>query len=258
MSAEGLFSLKGRVALITGGTRGIGRMIAEGLAAQGARVYIASRKADETAADPTGLIALQADVSSHAGIAGLAERFAQREPHLDILVNNAGVAWGAPLAEVDERSWDRVMAVNLKAPFFMTQAFLPALRRASARGRKAKVINIGSIDGIWVNPWDTYAYQASKAGLQHLTRRLAAELIREGIVVNAIAPGAFPSDMNRAARDREDAIAASIPAGRVGQAQDIAAAAIYLASAGGDYVVGSVLAVDGGLVFANPGAMPEA
>lgn len=257
MRAEGLFSLEGRVALVTGGTRGLGQMIAEGLAAQGARVYVASRKAEDGAVLDGGLLALRADVSTQAGISDLAQRFAQLEPHLDILVNNAGVAWGAPLEEVDERSWDRVMAVNLKAPFFMAQAFLPLLRTAAKAGQKAKIINIGSIDGIWVNPWETYAYQASKAGLQHLTRRLAAELIAEGIVVNAIAPGAFPSDMNRAARDRGAEMSAAIPAGRLGLPQDMAAAAIYLASRGGDYVVGTVLTVDGGLVFANPGNMGE-
>lgn len=254
---QDLFSLTGRVALITGGTRGIGRMIADGFLAQGARVYVAARKVSTEGEIAPGLIALQGDVSTPEGIAALAAKFSAREERLDILVNNAGIAWGARFEEADPRSWDRVMAVNLRAPFFLTQALHPALKAAVAARGRAKVIHIGSIDGQWVNGWETYAYQASKGGLLHMTRKMAARLIGDGIVVNAIAPGAFGSDMNRAARDRGAEMAAHIPAGRVGVAEDMGGAAIYLASRAGDYVVGTVLTVDGGLVFANPGSMGD-
>jgi NAD(P)-dependent dehydrogenase (short-subunit alcohol dehydrogenase family) len=257
--ASSLFSLKGRVALVTRGSRGIGRMIAEGFLAQGARVYISARKAAQckAAAEELGpdCVALPADVSTVDGARALAAEISDAESALDILVNNAGAAWGAALEEVSEAGWDKVFDLNVKAPFFLTQALLPALKAAARRERPAKVINIGSVDGLRISPWETYSYQASKAALHHLTRRMAARLIHDGIVVSAIAPGAFPSDMNRAARDRGDEYVASIPAGRVGEPDDIAAAAIYLASRAGDYVVGEVLTVDGGVVFANPPEM---
>lgn len=254
--ASSLFSLEGRVALVTGGSRGIGRMIAEGFVAQGARVYIAARKAAscEAAAREigSGCVPIPADLSTVNGCTQLAEQLRAVEPALDILVNNAGAAWGARLEEFPEAGWDKVFDLNVKAPFFLTQALRPALMASARPGRPAKVINIGSIDGLRISPWETYSYQASKAALHHLTRRLAARLIKDGIVVSAIAPGAFPSDMNRAARDKADAYVASIPAGRLGGPADIAAAAIYLASRAGDYVVGEVLAVDGGVAYAQP------
>lgn len=256
--ASSLFSLSGRVALVTGGSRGIGRMIAEGFLAQGARVYISSRKADqcESAAGEMGpnCIALPADVSTVAGAQALAAKLQAAEPSVDILVNNAGAAWGAEFEHFPESGWDKVFNLNVKAPFFLTQALLPALKASVRPERPAKVINIGSIDGLRISPWETYSYQASKAAIHHLTRRMAGRLIRDGIVVSAIAPGAFPSEMNRAARDNGDDYAKSIPAGRVGRPDDIAAAAIYLASRAGDYVVGEVLTVDGGVAFA---AAPE-
>ena len=250
-----LFSLRGRVALVTGGSRGIGRMIAEGFIAQGARVYISARKAEqcEAAAAEMGetCIALPADISTVAGARALAAEIEKREPALDILVNNAGAAWGAGFDAFPEQGWDKVFDVNVKAPFFLTQALHGALKRAARPERPAKVVNIGSIDGLRVNAWETYSYQASKAAILHLTRKMAARLIRDGIVVSAIAPGAFPSEMNRAARDRADDYVAVIPAGRIGRPQDMAAAAVYLASGAGDYVVGEVLTVDGGVTFAN-------
>ena len=261
LDASPLFSLEGRVALVTGGSRGIGRMIAEGLLAQGARVYISARKADqcETAAKEMGARchALPADISTVEGARALAAQIGDAEPALDILVNNAGAAWGAEFEEFPEKGWDKIFDLNVKAPFFLTQALFPLLKSGASRGRPAKVINIGSIDGLRISPWETYSYQASKAAIHHLTRRMAARLIRDKIVVSAIAPGAFASEMNRAARDKSDDYTASIPAGRVGQPEDIAAAAIYLASRAGDYVVGEVLTVDGGVAFACPPEMVD-
>ncbi|MBS3022819.1 SDR family oxidoreductase [Acidiphilium multivorum] len=251
-----LFSLQGRVALVTGGSRGIGRMIAEGFLAQGARVYISARKAEQCHAAAAELgsdcIAVPADISTVEGARALAATIAEREPALDILVNNAGAAWGAPFDSFPEHGWDKVFDVNVKAPFFLTQALHGALKAAARPDRPAKVICVGSIDGLRVNAWETYSYQASKAAIHHLMRRMAARLIHDNIVASAIAPGAFPSEMNRAARDRGDRVAAAIPARRIGRAEDMAGAAIYLASRAGDYVVGQVLTVDGGLVAANP------
>jgi len=236
-----LFSLQNRVALVTGGSRGIGRMIAKGFIAQGARVYISARKAEacrETAKELSkqggSCIALPGDVST-------------REPKLDILVNNAGTAWLAEFDEFPEKGWDKVVDLNLKTPFFLTQILTPALRAAASSVRPAKVINIASIDGIAVNPQETYSYAASKAGLIHLTRRMAMRLIEDHIVMAAIAPGAFASDMNIGARDHADEIAQRIPAKRIGSEEDMAGAAIFLASRAGDYVVGSTLIVDGGV-----------
>ena len=257
MDTAALFSLAGRVALVTGGSRGIGRMIATGLLAQGARrVYISSRKAaacDAAAAELSKIgecVSIPADVSTLEGIRTLAAEIAQREPALDILVNNAGVAWGAPFDEFPENGWDKVVDLNMKAPFFLTQALAPQLR-AAAKARPAKVINIASIDGISVNPWHTYSYSASKAGVIQLTRRMSLELIKDNIVVSAIAPGPFRSEMNRDARDNAEQVAKRVPAGRVGEDEDMAAAAIYLASRAGDYVVGETLVVDGGVTLAR-------
>ena len=251
-----LFSLAGRTALVTGGSRGIGRMIAAGFLSQGARVYISSRKAadcEQTARDLSTLgecIALAANVATIQGAQGLAKGFAARESSLDILVNNAGAAWLAEFDSFPELGWDKVVDLNLKAPFFLTQALIEPLR-AAAKGRPAKVINIASIDGIAVNPQETYSYAASKAGLIHLTRRMALTLIKDNIVVSAIAPGAFRSDMNIQARDHADEVARRVPAGRVGEDEDMAGAAIYLASRAGDYVVGATLVVDGGVSYAR-------
>ena len=257
-----LFSLKGRVALVTGGSRGIGKMIAAGFLAQGAtRVYITARKAlaceataKELSADYDGeCIALPIDISTLAGVEMLAKEIATREPRLDILVNNAGAAWGADFDEFPESGWDKVINLNLKTPFFLTKALAAPLRAAASAERPAKVINIASIDGIFVNPMETYSYAASKSGLIHLTRRMAAKLIHDHVVVTAIAPGPFQSDMNRAARDNADEVATRVPAGRIGTDEDMAGAAIFLASRAGDYVVGATIAVDGGIVYANPG-----
>lgn len=257
-----LFSLQGRIALVTGGSRGIGKMIASGFLAQGAaRVYITARKAgpsEATAKDLSQLyggecIALPIDISDLAGIERLADEIKKREGKLDILVNNAGTAWGADFDEFPESGWDKVMNLNLKTPFFLTKALAAPLRASATAARPAKVINIASIDGIFVNPLETYSYAASKAGLIHLTRRMAVRLIRDHVVVAAIAPGPFKSDMNRAARDNEGEVATRVPSGRIGTDEDMAGAAIYLASRAGDYVVGATITVDGGVAFANPG-----
>jgi NAD(P)-dependent dehydrogenase (short-subunit alcohol dehydrogenase family) len=250
------FSLKGRSALITGGSRGIGRMIAEGFLAQGARVYISARKAtacDQTAKELSAFghcVSLPADVSTLEGAQALVDAYAKHEDSLDILVNNAGAAWGAPYDEFPESGWDKVVDLNLKTPFFLTKALTPMLKKA-ATDHLSKVINIASIDGISVNPQETYSYAASKAGLIQLTRRMALRLAQDRIVVSAIAPGAFASDMNKLARDHGDEVKERIPAGRIGTPEDMAGAAIYLASRAGDYVMGSTLVVDGGVTHAR-------
>ena len=257
-----LFSLQGRVALVTGGSRGIGKMIAGGFLSHGAaRVYITARKAgpcEATAKELTAeyageCIALPIDISTLAGIDMLASEIKKREPRLDILVNNAGAAWGAAFDEFPESGWDKVMNLNVKTPFFLTKALAAPLRAAATAARPAKVINIASIDGILVNSLETYSYAASKAGLIHMTRRMAAKLIHDHVVVTAIAPGPFQSDMNRAARDNASEVGKRVPTGRIGTDEDMAGAAIYLASRAGDYVVGATIPVDGGIVYANPG-----
>ena len=251
-----LFSLQGRTALVTGGSRGIGRMIAKGFLTQGARVYISSRKADAceaTAKELSALgpcFALPADVSTVEGAQGLAAAYAAREGALDILVNNAGAAWGEDFDTFPEKGWDKVVDLNLKSPFFLTQALHESLRKGAA-ARPAKVINIASIDGVSVNPMETYSYAASKAGLIHLTRRMSLRLVKDNIVVSGIAPGAFASDMNRDARDHGDEVAQRIPSGRIGTDEDMAGVAIYLASRAGDYVVGQTIVVDGGVTLAR-------
>jgi NAD(P)-dependent dehydrogenase (short-subunit alcohol dehydrogenase family) len=262
MDTTNLFRLDGRIALVTGGSRGIGKMIAAGFIAQGAKVYVSSRKADAcfAAAEELGpnCVALPQDVSTVAGCKALAAQLAEHEERLDILVNNAGAAWGVAFEEFPESGWDKVMELNVKSPFFLTQALHPALKAAASRDRPAKVINITSIDGQRLNPWETYSYHASKSALIYLTKRLAARLIRDAINVTSIAPGAFASDMNKAARDHGDAVAQAIPSKRIGAPEDMAAAAIYLASRAGDYVVGETITVDGGLVNASLGSSIDA
>ena len=252
---KNMFSLEGRTALVSGGSRGIGKMIARGFIAHGAKVYISSRKADqceETAAELAKegtCLALPQDISTVEGCRSLAERYLAAEQKLDILVNNAGAAWGAPFDEFPESGWDKTMDLNVKSLFFLTQALHKPLKAAASADAFAKVINIASIDGIRINAWETYAYQASKAAVIHLTRKMAARLIEDNIAVSAIAPGAFASEMNRAARDHGEAVAKLIPAGRIGRAEDMAGAAVFLASRAGDYVVGDTLAVDGGVAY---------
>jgi len=245
-----LFSIEGKVALVTGGSRGIGLMIARGFVDAGARVYISSRKAGvcDRVASELGCASLPADVSTEAGARGLAAEIAKRERALHVLVNNAGANWGAPLAEYPDSAWDKVLALNVKAIFHLTRALLPQLEAASRPGDPARVINIGSIDGLQVPVLETYAYSASKAAVHHLTRVLAHQLAARGITVNAIAPGPFESKMMHETLERfRDAIVSSCPLGRIGEPEDMAGAAIYLASRAGAYLTGAVIPVDGGI-----------
>jgi NAD(P)-dependent dehydrogenase (short-subunit alcohol dehydrogenase family) len=249
-----LFDLSGKTAVVTGGSRGIGHMIAGGLLQAGARVYISSRKADACAAAVQDLsrygtvAAVPADLSTEAECLRLAGEVGQREPALNILVNNAGATWGAPLEEFPAAAWDKVIDLDLKAPFFLTRAFLPLLEAGGTQEDPARVINIGSIDGFRVPPFPTYAYSAGKAGLHHLTRVLARELGPRRITVNAVAPGPFESKMMAATlRELGDGIAEAAPLKRIGRPDDMAGVAVYLASRAGAYVTGAVIPVDGGI-----------
>jgi NAD(P)-dependent dehydrogenase (short-subunit alcohol dehydrogenase family) len=259
-----IFSVRGKVALVTGGSRGIGEMIAAGFLAGGAKVYISARKAaacDETAKRLSETyngecISLPADLSQMDGINSLAQRLSAKESKLDILINNAGVAWGAPLDEFPEMGWDKVMDTNVKGVFFTTQKLLPLLRKAASAENPARVINIGSIDGIKSAVFQTFSYGASKAAVHHLTRFMAAHCTKEHILFNAIAPGPFPTWMLSKGvgfdGKTDDVDWASVgkmnPSGRVGSPEDVAGLAIFLCSRAGEYVVGQTIALDGGVV----------
>jgi NAD(P)-dependent dehydrogenase (short-subunit alcohol dehydrogenase family) len=229
-------------------------MMARGLLEAGARVYISSRKADAcaAAADELGrygpVAAIPGDLSTEEECLRLAREVGEREQVLNVLVNNAGATWGAPLAEFPAAAWDKVVDLNLKAPFFLTRAFLPMLEAAGTHDDPARVINVGSIDGLHVPTLPTYSYSASKAGLHHLTRVLASELGPRQITVNAVAPGPFESKMMAATlKASGDEIAAMAPLRRIGRPDDMAGVAVYLASRAGSYVTGAVIPVDGGL-----------
>ena len=261
-----LFSIAGKVALVTGGSRGIGEMIAAGFLAQGAKVYISSRKAEACDATAARLaaayggecVSIPADLSKMDGVQALAAALAARESRLDILINNAGASWGAPLEAFPEIGWDKVMDTNVKAVFFLTQKLMPLLRAAAAGESPARVVNIGSIDGLKTSAFDAWSYGASKAAVHHLTRFMAARLTRERILFNAIAPGPFPTWMlstgvgfGGATEDVDwDSVGQRNPSGRVGTAEDIAGLATFLCSRAGEYVVGQVIACDGGAVAA--------
>jgi NAD(P)-dependent dehydrogenase (short-subunit alcohol dehydrogenase family) len=249
-----LFDLSGKTAVVTGGSRGIGLMIARGLLQAGARVYISSRKAGACAeaakelAEYGPVLAIPADVSAEPACLRLAAEVGEREQAVHVLVNNAGATWGAPLADYPAAAWDKVVDLNLKAPFFLTRAFLPLLEAAGTDDDPARIINVGSIDGLRVPPFPTYAYSASKAGLHHMTRVLARELGPRRITVNAVAPGPFESKMMAATLEAMgDAIADAAPLRRIGRPDDMAGVAIYLASRAGAYVTGAVIPVDGGI-----------
>ena len=250
-----LFSVAGKVALVTGGSRGIGLMVARGYVENGATVYISARKRDVCDSMAVELSklgtchSLPADLASEAEAKRLAGELAARESKLHILVNNAGANWGAPLAEYPDAAWDKVLALNVKAIFHLTRACLPQLKAAATPEDPARVINIGSIDGLHVPILETYAYSAAKAALHHMTRVLARKLAPEHITVNAIAPGPFESQMMKATLDRfGEMIKKQNPRGRIGEPEDMAGAAIFLASRASAYVTGAVLPVDGGSV----------
>jgi len=252
-----LFDIEGRIALVTGGSRGIGEMIATGFVSNGAKTYISSRKADvcdATAArlsDNGECISIPSDLSSMAGVQYLANAIAEREEKLDILVNNAGATWGEPLDSFPESGWDKIMAINLKAPFFLTQALLPLLEKGASHEDPARVINIGSINGLHVGNLPTFSYGASKAGIHHLTRLLAANLASRHINVNAIAPGPFASKMMaHTLQTMGDQIIENVPRKRIGEPSDMAGAAIFLSSKASSYITGVVLPVDGGITGA--------
>jgi len=254
LTTKDLFSVKGKVALVTGGTRGIGLMIAQGFVEAGAKVYVASRKAEacqRTAHELSKLgtcIGVPADLGGEAGCRALADQISANEPKLHILVNNAGANWGAPLEEHPEAALDKVWSLNVKGPFFLTRSLLPGLEAAAAPGDPARVINIGSIDGLHVPALETYGYSTSKAALHHLTRVLARKLASRSITVNAVAPGPFESKMmEQTLRTFGEAIRASCPLGRIGEPEDMAGIAIYLASRAGAYVTGAIIPVDGGI-----------
>jgi NAD(P)-dependent dehydrogenase (short-subunit alcohol dehydrogenase family) len=248
-----LFDVSGKVVLVTGGSRGIGEMIARGFVDAGAKVFISSRKADVGAALAVELsksgscTSLPADLSSEAECRRLAGELGKRESHLDVLVNNAGATWGAPMADYDEKAFERVMALNVKAIFHLTKFLRPLLEAAGSAENPSRVINIGSIDGLHVPTLETYAYSASKAAVHQLTRHLAKNLA-PNVTVNAIAPGAFESKMMHATLEAfGDEIAAATPLKRIGRPADMAGAAIFLASPAACYITGVILPVDGGL-----------
>ncbi|MFT4744321.1 MAG: NAD(P)-dependent dehydrogenase (short-subunit alcohol dehydrogenase family) [Nitriliruptoraceae bacterium] len=257
MQVNTLFDVSGRHAVVTGGSRGIGAMITEGLLRGGVEVIISSRKQDELAATAAALSALgtvhavAADLSTEDGIGLLTEAVTARwGTSLDILVNNAGAVWGAPIDEFPADAFDKVLGINVKAPFLLTQALLPHLRAAATEGHPARVINIGSIDGIRVPQMDNFSYSASKAAIHQLTRHLAQTLAAANITVNAIAPGPFASKMTAfalATPEARAAVADHVPMGRIGTPEDVAGTVIYLASRAGAYLTGAVIPVDGGI-----------
>ncbi|MEL6892267.1 MAG: SDR family oxidoreductase [Actinomycetota bacterium] len=264
LEVASLFSLAGRTAVVTGGSRGIGYMIASGLVANGVRTIITARKAeacDDAAGEINGgerpdggeCISIPADVSTGEGVEAFVTELRGRlgaDIGVDLLVNNAGAAWGAPLGEFPESGFDKVMDVNMKAPFLLTQALLPELDRTATHDDPARVIMIGSIDGIRVPVGDNYSYSAAKAGVHMLARHLGAHLATRHITVNSIAPGPFPSKMmayRLATDEMRNEVASHVPRGRVGTPEDIVGAVVFLASRAGAYTSGAVVPVDGGI-----------
>lgn len=251
---SGLFSIEGKTAVVTGGSRGIGLMIARGFVEAGAKTYISSRDEQACAAAVADLsksgtcIAIPANLGTEDGCRGLADELAKREDKLHILVNNAGANWGAPIAEYPDNAFDKVMALNVKGVFHLTRFLVPLLEKAASDDDPARVINIGSIDGLQAPMLETYAYSTSKAAVHHLTRTLAHRLAPSRITVNAIAPGPFESKMMAATLAQfGDNIRKTNPLGRIGRPDDMAGTAIFLASRAGAYLTGTVIPVDGGI-----------
>lgn len=254
---QNLFDVSGKVAVVTGGSSGIGAMMAKGLLSNGAKVYITARKLErlqamaEELAEFGECIAIQADMSKVEGIEAFRDEVAKHEDHIDILINNAGANWAAPLESFPEKGWDKVMDINIKSIFFTVQKFIPLLKAAGDAEDPARVINIASINGIRNSGMPTYAYSASKSGVIHLTEHLATDLASSHINVNAIAPGLFPSDMTKQIVDNEgmvDAAIKQIPRRRMGQPEDIAGTAIYLSSRASAWLTGKTIALDGGMI----------
>jgi len=248
-----LFAVDGKVALVTGGSRGIGEMLVRGLVASGVRTYLSSRSAEACEALAEELsasghcVALPADLSTPEGCDALAATFGEREDRLHVLVNNAGATWGAPLGEYPADGFDKVMDTNVRAPFLLTQALLPSLEAAATAEDPGRVIMIGSIDGLVVPSFESYAYSASKAAIHMLTRHVGRAVASRNVTVNAIAPGLFPSKMTAFLFDEHEAeVVATIPRGRAGSPEDLVGTVIYLASRAGAYTTGAVLPVDGG------------
>ena len=253
LTPTGLFGLDNKTALVTGGGRGIGAMIAEGLLGAGARVIISSRRQEQLDEAVTELSsigpveAIAADCSNEQGCLGLAEAVGERTDRLDILVNNAGATWGAPMREFPDSAWDKVMNLNVKGVFQLTVALLPLLEQAATPDDPARVVNLGSVQGLQAPDIENYSYSASKAAVHHMTRVLAKKLGSSHITVNAIAPGAFYTKMMAYTLDNfGDEIAAATALGRLGQPEDMAGAVIFLCGRGGSYLTGAVIPVDGG------------
>lgn len=256
---KNLFDVAGKVAVITGGSRGIGAMMAQGLLENGARVYITARKTAELQAAQESLsqfgecIAIRSDLSSHEGVVAFADEVKQREQKIDILINNAGASWGAAFADFTEANWDKVMDLNVKSLFFLTQQMAPALKNSATYEDPARVINIASVNGLTHAGMPTYSYSSSKAAVIHLTKHLAVDLAPDNINVNAIAPGFFPSNMTAFMANDEklhEKLTGGLPRGRMGDAKDAAAAAIYLSSRATAWMTGNTLVLDGGQVAA--------
>jgi len=255
-----LFDVSGKTALVTGGSRGIGLMIARGLVESGARVIVASRKAEELTAAARELAesgechALQGDISTAEGARALAAATRERFQSLDILVNNAGAVWGAPLEEFPAVGWAKVLGTNVEGVFHLTVALLGELRAAADPEDPARVINVGSIDGLRTPSVENFSYSASKAAVHMLTRHLAKQLAPESITVNAIAPGPFESKMMAWALEDPDlraTVEREVPLGRIGRPDDVAGLALFLASRAGAYLTGAVIPLDGGITGCN-------